>query len=113
MGDPPPLEVTITQLNDNIDKQFLTDTVQKFGDIEELFIYYHPFTNKHLGLGRVVFETTEGAKACVERLNNTSVMGKVRNFYQTYFHILCNMCCRYSKCFSIRLARNVRRPLKS
>lgn len=77
VGEPPPLEVTITQLNDNIDKQFLTDMVLKFGDIEELFIYYHPFTNKHLGLARVVFQAIEGAKTCVEKLDNTSVMGKV------------------------------------
>lgn len=76
MGEPPSIEVTISQLNDNIDKQFLKEMVQKFGDIEELFIYYHPVTSKHLGLGRVVFETVKAAKACVEKLNNTSVMGK-------------------------------------
>lgn len=76
IGEPPSIEVTICQLNDNIDKQFLRDMVQKFGVIEELFIYYHPVTNKHLGLGRVVFETVQGAKACVEKLNDTSVMGK-------------------------------------
>lgn len=49
MGEPPCIEVTIFHLNDNIDKQFLKDIVQKFGVIEELFIYYHPLTNKHLG----------------------------------------------------------------
>lgn len=76
MGEPPSIEVTISQLNDNIDKQFLKDMVQKFGVLEELSIYYHPATNKHLGLGRVVFETVKAAKACVEKLNNTSVMGK-------------------------------------
>ncbi|XP_031331051.1 histone-lysine N-methyltransferase SETD1 isoform X2 [Photinus pyralis] len=89
VGDPPPLEVTISHLNDNIDKQFLTDIVQKFGAIEELFIYYHPFTNKHLGLGRVIFETTEGSKACVERLNNSSVMGKVLQVFLDPFGEQC------------------------
>lgn len=49
IGAPPCIEVTIFQLNDNIDKQFLKDMVQKFGVIEELFIYYHPVSNKHLG----------------------------------------------------------------
>lgn len=89
VGEPPPLEVTISHLNDNIDKQFLTDIVQKFGAIEELFIYYHPFTSKHLGLGRVIFETTEGSKACVERLNNSSVMGKVLQVFLDPFGEQC------------------------
>jgi len=76
-GEPPPLEVTFCHLNDNIDKTFLTNMVQKFGSIEELTIYYHPLNNKHLGIARVVFESTKASKACVEKLNNTSVMGKV------------------------------------
>lgn len=76
-GEPPPLEVTFCHLNDNIDRSFLTDMVQKFGLIEELTIYYHPLTNKHLGIARVIFEGTKASKACVEKLNNTSVMGKV------------------------------------
>ncbi|KAL3271158.1 hypothetical protein HHI36_021656 [Cryptolaemus montrouzieri] len=77
VGEPPSIEVTIFHLNDNIDKQFLRDKLQKFGTMEELFIYYHPITNKHLGIGRVVFETVKAAKECVEKLNNTSVMGKI------------------------------------
>ncbi|CAH0549275.1 unnamed protein product [Brassicogethes aeneus] len=76
VGSPPSIEVTIFQLNDNIDKQFLRDMVQKFGVIEDLQIYYHPVSNKHLGIGRCIFESVQGAKACVEKLNNTSVMGK-------------------------------------
>lgn len=56
------------------------DMVVKFGAVEELFIYYHPSTNKHLGLGRVVFESVKSAKACVDKLNGTSVMGKVYTF---------------------------------
>lgn len=90
IGEPPPLEVTIRQLNDNIDKQFLTDMVQKYGPVEELFIYYHPVTNKHLGLGRVVFEQVSAARACVDKLNGTSVMGKVRfPFYFFYSNHYC------------------------
>lgn len=75
-GEPPPLEVSFCNLNDNIDKTFLTNMVQKFGSIEEVTIYYHPITNKHLGIARVLFESTKAAKSCVEKLNNTSVMGK-------------------------------------
>ncbi|XP_066583254.1 histone-lysine N-methyltransferase SETD1 [Prorops nasuta] len=84
-GEPPPLEVTFCHLNDNIDKTFLTDMVQKFGTIEELTIYYHPITNKHLGIARVVFESTKASKACVEKLNNTSVMGKVLRVFLDAF----------------------------
>lgn len=76
-GEPPPLEVTFCHLNDNIDRTFLSDMVNKFGVVEELTICYHPLTNKHLGIARVVFETTKAAKACVDKLNSTSVMGKV------------------------------------
>ncbi|XP_069684013.1 histone-lysine N-methyltransferase SETD1 [Periplaneta americana] len=85
VGDPPPLEVTICNLNDNIDKAFLSDMVQKFGSVEELFIYYHPISNKHLGLARVVFESVKSAKGCVEKLNNTSVMGKVLQVFLDAF----------------------------
>ncbi|XP_023288226.1 histone-lysine N-methyltransferase SETD1A isoform X2 [Orussus abietinus] len=84
-GEPPPLEVTFCHLNDNIDRTFLTDMVLKFGTIEELTIYYHPLTNKHLGIARVVFETTKASKACVEKLNNTSVMGKVLRVFLDAF----------------------------
>ncbi|XP_043250324.1 histone-lysine N-methyltransferase SETD1 isoform X1 [Colletes gigas] len=84
-GEPPPLEVTFCHLNDNIDKTFLTDMVQKFGVVEELIVYYHPLTNKHLGIARVVFESTKASKACVEKLNNTSVMGKVLRVFLDAF----------------------------
>lgn len=50
--------------------------VKKHGPFEELQIFYHPKTNKHLGLARVVFEHVKNAKSCVEKLNQTSVMGK-------------------------------------
>lgn len=89
VGEPPSIEVTIFQLNDNIDKQFLKDMVQKFGTIEELFIYYHPVSNKHLGIGRVVFENVKSAKACVDKLNNTSVMGKILQVFLDPFGEQC------------------------
>ncbi|XP_045466894.1 histone-lysine N-methyltransferase SETD1 [Harmonia axyridis] len=91
VGEPPAIEVTILQLNDNIDKHFLRDVVQKFGAIEELFIYYHPITNKHLSIGRVVFETVKSAKACVEKLNNTSVMGKILEVFLDPFGEKCKL----------------------
>jgi len=77
VGEPPAVEITITNLNDNIDKTFLTDMLHKCGPFDELYIYYHPVTNKHLGLGRIVFENVKSAKACIDKFNGTSVMGKV------------------------------------
>lgn len=89
VGEPPPIEVTIFQLNDNIDKQFLRDMLLKYGPVEELCIYYHPLTNKHLGIGRVVFEAVKDAKLCVEKLNNTSVMGKILQVFLDPFGEKC------------------------
>lgn len=77
VGIPPPVEVTISNLNDNIDRSFLKDIVSKYGPPEDIVIFFHPETKRHLGLARIVFETVKGAKMCVEKLNDTSVMGKV------------------------------------
>lgn len=49
-GEPPKIEVTLDNLNDNVDKQFLGKTLQKFGETESIIIEYHPITNKHLGI---------------------------------------------------------------
>lgn len=88
VGEPPAVEITITNLNDNIDKAFLGDMIQKCGATDELHIYYHPITNKHLGVGRVVFESVKSARACIERFNGTSVMGKVRFSSKSFYRIL-------------------------
>lgn len=77
VGEPPAVEITITNLNDNIDVVFLRDLIRKCGEHDDPIIYYHPVTHKHLGLARVVFETVKGANACIEKYNGTSVMGKV------------------------------------
>ena len=76
MGIPPAVEVTISNINDNIDRDFLAEIVSKYGQVEELYIYYHPVTKKHLGLARVVFDNPAHAKLCVQKLNGTSVMGQ-------------------------------------
>jgi len=46
-----------------------------------LQIFYHPVTKKHLGLAKIIFEEASSAKYCVQRLNDTSVMGKVVNVF--------------------------------
>jgi len=74
---PPAIEVSITNLNDNINKSFLEDMLRKYDQFEELQIFYHPKSKKHLGLAKVIFMTAAGARLCVHRLNQTSVMGNI------------------------------------
>lgn len=71
------MEVTITNLNDNIDKQFLARMLEKYGKYDEMIIYHHPVSNKHLGVARIVFEDVKGARQCIDKFNQKSVMGKV------------------------------------
>nr|XP_043068408.1 histone-lysine N-methyltransferase SETD1 isoform X4 [Drosophila bipectinata] len=76
VGQPPAIEVTVVNLNDNIDKQFLSSMLDKCGTFDEIQIYHHPITNKHLGIARIVFESTKGARQFVEKYHEKSVMGK-------------------------------------
>lgn len=57
----------------------------KFGKTDLLQIFYHPITKKHLGLAKIIFEEAAAAKSCVQRLNDTSVMGKVVNVFMDPF----------------------------
>lgn len=82
VGIPPQLEITIRNLNDNIDKAFLADMMNKVGPYEELTIFYHPLTNRHLGFGRVVFQDVKHSKLCIEKYNGKSVMGQVNTYSQ-------------------------------
>ncbi|KAI2795899.1 Histone-lysine N-methyltransferase setd1b [Blomia tropicalis] len=85
VGIPPAIEVSITNLNDNINKSFLSDMLKKFDNYEELDIFYHPKTGVHLGLAKVIFMTPAGARSCVEKLNDTSVMGNIiRVFFDPF-----------------------------
>ena len=89
MGEPPKVEVTVENLNDNVEKQFLSQMVTKFGIVELMDIYYHPKTQKHLGLARLVFEKVKFAKECVNHLHGRSVMGKQLNCYLDPFGASC------------------------
>ncbi|KAK7086100.1 hypothetical protein SK128_010805 [Halocaridina rubra] len=80
VGSPPPLEVTIFNINDNIDRQFLHNEIvnkHQCGPIEELEIFTHELSRKHLGVARLVFEEPESARMCVKKLNNATLMGKI------------------------------------
>lgn len=77
IGEPPEKEVTFSNLNDNINKKNLDDMCRCCGSIEEIKILYHPKTNRHLGLAKVVFRSSRSAKTCVEKYHNTSKMGNI------------------------------------
>lgn len=59
--------------------------VMKYGEVDDLYIYHHPITNKHLGLARVMFASVKAAKECVERLDRTPVMGKTLRVFLDAF----------------------------
>ncbi|XP_036794683.1 histone-lysine N-methyltransferase SETD1A isoform X2 [Oncorhynchus mykiss] len=77
VGPIPLKEVTFARLNDNIKEPFLAEMCAKFGEVEEMEILFHPKTRKHLGLARVLFTSTRGAKDTVKQLHSTSVMGNI------------------------------------
>lgn len=85
VGEPPAIEITITNLNDNIDKNFLADLMSKCGATEEQIIYYHPLTKRHLGIARCVFMEVRAAQTCIDKYNGKSVMGKVLNVFHDAF----------------------------
>ena len=76
-------------LNDNINLEFLSNKLQKFGEWDSLAIDYHPVTKKHLGLARVMFKLVGSAVACVAALHGRSMMGKQVGgnfFFSMSFH---------------------------
>ena len=77
VGQIPLKEVTFARLNDNVREAFLAEMCRKYGEVEEVEILLHPKTRKHLGLARVLFASTRGAKESVKHLHNTSVMGNI------------------------------------
>lgn len=95
MGPIPLKEVTFARLNDNIREPFLLEMCTKFGEVEEMEILFHPKTRKHLGLARVLFTSTRGAKDTVKHLHNTSVMGNIVHA-QLDIKGVC-VCLRYQK----------------
>ncbi|KAJ3603641.1 hypothetical protein NHX12_028386 [Muraenolepis orangiensis] len=73
----PPKEVTFARLNDNVKDAFLTDMCKKYGQVDEVEIFYNPKTVKHLGIGKVIFDTVKAARDAVQHLHETSVMGNI------------------------------------
>lgn len=77
VGPVPPKEVTFSRLNDNVREAFLTNMCNKYGNVEDLEIFYNPKNKKHLGIAKVVFDTVRGAREAAQHLHRTSVMGNI------------------------------------
>lgn len=77
IGPVPPKELTFSRLNDNIREAFLANMCEKYGNTEEVEIFYNPKNKKHLGIAKVIFDTVSSAKDAVQHLHQTSVMGNI------------------------------------
>lgn len=76
IGNPPSVQVSIDNLNDNIDENFLKKDLAKLGKIRTLEILRHPRTGQHLGLAKVQFERVSVAQSCVDNFHGKHVMGR-------------------------------------
>lgn len=91
VGRPSVVEVTITNLNDNVNQKLLTEVITKHLDygLKDVNLFYHPITRKHLGVAHVKFKTPMLARACIDRLNHTSLMGQKLLIFPDLFAAKC------------------------
>ena len=68
--------IRFSGLNDNIDRKFLYELCEAYGDIIEYKVYFDPQSNKHMGTGKVVFDSKTNTEQVVSTLNGRSVMGQ-------------------------------------
>ena len=69
--------VRFSGLNDNIDRKFLFELCEAYGDIKEYKVYFDPKTNKHTGAGKVVFDINTNTNKVVAAMDGRSVMGNI------------------------------------
>lgn len=77
VGAVPPKELTFSKLNDNVREAFLSSMCSKYGNTDEVEIFYHPKNRKHLGIAKAVFDTVRAAREAAQHLHQTSVMGNI------------------------------------
>lgn len=82
VGEPPEIQVSIENLNDNIDETFLRKYLAKLGQIRTLEIVRHKETKQHLGLAKVEFEDVAVAQSCVDTFNGKQLMGRALLVYK-------------------------------
>eukprot|EP00116_Pleurobrachia_bachei_P000737 sb/3460999/ len=77
VGSPVMKSIFIYGLNDNVNQDFLTEQFSCIGQIDQLKVYYHPKTKKHLGIAFVSFSLPSVAKEVIAKFHGTSIMGNV------------------------------------
>ena len=85
VGVVPPRELTFSNLNDNIDEEFLNKMCAKFGPLDQVKIYVHPDTKKSMGLAKVRrFSSLHFDHSCLSsRVRNSSA--SPRGLIEFYF----------------------------
>ena len=73
--------IRFANLNDNVDRKFLHELCEAYGDIKEYKVYCDPKTNAHLGTGKVVFDEGTDVTNVATALNGRQVMGKIVTAY--------------------------------
>jgi len=81
IGSMPIDTVRFSNLNDNIDRKFLHELCEAYGDIQEYKVYFDPSNNKHLGTGKVVFDEKTRIYKVVAALNGRQIMGQAITAY--------------------------------
>ncbi|GMR57629.1 hypothetical protein PMAYCL1PPCAC_27824, partial [Pristionchus mayeri] len=76
-GIPPKREVTISNLNDNVNEKFLSDlAINQKTPPEEVIVFYDPRSGKHLTMALILFKNSKTARLFVEQNNGSSLMGQ-------------------------------------
>lgn len=75
LGQPPRVQVSIDNLNDNINENFLMGDLIKLGKVRNLEII-RDSKGTHLGMAKVQFEQVSAAERCVTAWNNKDLMGR-------------------------------------
>lgn len=76
---------------------------------DDIVIYHHPETNKHLGIARIILRSSRQTKICIEKFNNKSVMGKVNIPLLDLEKSVFNSSIVDHQCFPRRLRRSVQK----
>jgi len=75
VGPMPRDTIRFSNLNDNIDRKFLYELCEAYGDILEHKVYFDPKSNRHMGTGKVVFDNKTKTDSVVSLMDGRSVMG--------------------------------------
>merc|ERR1712216_390053 len=64
-------------LDETLDEKALHNVFNLFGDIKDIVVPRDVYSGKHRGFGFVEFEEIEDAKAAIDNVHNSELMGKI------------------------------------